>query len=155
ERQQYFCIDVHYKIATLRRRAPEALSTPRGALTLNPVTRGLRLMSKVPEVRLERTDRNPASPSSPRKRPVFQPADPGRWAILHLCDPNPSGGSPEGATVADLAMWALCGDRPDDPVEGIVEGVRTELLALADLMGGEGASMFELLAKRLGVACRL
>lgn len=87
---------------------------------------------------------------------VWHPADPGRWAALNLADPDPSGLPPRGATISDYLLWALASEGAADPIEGIIDGVRTELLGLADLAGNTPASaLFRLLERRLGIACTL
>lgn len=112
-------------------------------------------MKTVPEVRPERTAA-PSSPFSSKSAPPWHPADPGRWAALNLSDPSPSGRRPEGATIADFLIWALIAEGAEDPIEGIIEGVRGELLGLADLLGTtETSCLLAQLAARLGVACTL
>jgi hypothetical protein len=62
---------------------------------------------------------------------------------------------PKGATPADVLAWALALPGSPDPVEGIVEGVRVELAALADaLRVNEGlvAGSLAELARRLEAA---
>ena len=63
----------------------------------------------------------------------WEPSDPSRWAHLNLADPDPAGALPKDALVADALAWALVPAGATDPVEGIVDGVRAELAALAEV----------------------
>ena len=99
----------------------------------------------------------------------FKPApDAGRWAVLGLADPPlPENGMPEDATTADLLAWALCYPGSIDPIEGLLEGVRVELVALSDAYdvldprspsqkaGAHLSDTLLMLARRLEVAVTL
>jgi hypothetical protein len=83
----------------------------------------------------------------------FKPSDPGRWAFLGLADPDPSEGLPSPAMTADVLAFALVLPGSLDPVEGIVDGVRVELTALADLLQEHPASdVLKMAARRLEAA---
>lgn len=87
---------------------------------------------------------------------AWKPSDPSRWAHLNLVDPDPAGALPKDALVADALAWALVPPGATDPVEGIVDGVRVELVVLADLLGAQhGAGVLLLLARRLEAAMLL
>jgi hypothetical protein len=86
----------------------------------------------------------------------WEPSDPARWAVLNLADPNPTGAIPKGATVADVLAWALVLPGSDDVVNGIVDAVRLELSALADLLPDRhAADVLRVLGKRLDAAMLL
>src|SRR5262245_56418808 len=87
---------------------------------------------------------------------AWEPSDPARWAHLNLADPDPAGALPKDALVADALAWALVPTGATDPVEGIVDGVRAELAALADVLGKQQvAGVLLLLARRLEAAMLL
>src|SRR3954467_7901716 len=84
---------------------------------------------------------------------AWEPSDPTRWAHLNLADPDPAGALPSDALVADALAWALVPPGATDPVEGIVDGVRAELAALAGVLGEQHvADTLLLLARRLKAA---
>jgi hypothetical protein len=86
----------------------------------------------------------------------WEPSDPARWAVLNLADPDPTGAIPKGATVADVLAWALVCHGAADPIEGIVDAVRLELAALADLLPDRrAADVLRVLGKRLDAAMLL
>jgi hypothetical protein len=86
----------------------------------------------------------------------WEPSDPARWAHLNLSDPPENGILPKDALVPDALAWALVSPEADDPIEGIVDGVKIELEALADSLKERGiGAMLGLLARRLDVACIL
>jgi hypothetical protein len=81
---------------------------------------------------------------------IWQASDPGRWAFIGLADPNPSGHLPVPATTGDVLAFALMLPGSLDPVEGIVDGVRVELAAVAEMLQEHKASdVLKLLARRL------
>src|SRR5689334_19380679 len=87
---------------------------------------------------------------------AWEPSDPARWAHLNLADPDPAGALPKDALVADALAWALVPPGATDPVEGIVDGVRAELAALAEVLGKQQvAGVLFLLARRLDAAMLL
>src|SRR5262249_53062888 len=51
---------------------------------------------------------------------------------LGLADLRPSHEPPEHGTTADLLAWAVMPPGVDDPVEGLISGVRIDLEALAE-----------------------
>jgi len=86
----------------------------------------------------------------------WKPSDPTRWAHLNLEDPDPSGGMPKLARVPDVLAWALVLPGATDPVEGIVDGVRVELWALADVLPDRRvADVLFMLGRRLDAATQL
>jgi len=86
----------------------------------------------------------------------WEPSDPTRWAELNLEDPDPSGKLPKGARVPDVLAWALVCPGAVDPVEGIVDGVRVELSALADVLTERRvADVLLMLGRRLEAAMQL
>jgi hypothetical protein len=86
----------------------------------------------------------------------WEPSDPARWAHLNLADQDPSGCLPQGALVADVLVWALALPGAVDPVEGIVDGVRVELAALADVLSERRvATVLLMLGRRLDAAMLL
>jgi hypothetical protein len=63
---------------------------------------------------------------------------------------------PKGARVPDALAWALVCPGAADPVEGIVDGVRVELSALADALGAcPVADAVRILIRRLEAAMQL
>jgi hypothetical protein len=79
-----------------------------------------------------------------------------RWAELGLADPLPDERMPEQGSTADLLAWALVAPGADEPIAGIVDGVRVELAALADAAPSlPVAAVLVLLSKRLAVASLL
>jgi hypothetical protein len=96
---------------------------------------------------------NDADPSIP-----WKPSDPARLDQLGLEDPDPSGSLPKGARIADVLARALVAPGSADPVEGIVDGVRIELAALADALHVRESSIADTLvslARRLWAAMQL
>jgi hypothetical protein len=86
----------------------------------------------------------------------WEPSDPARWAVLNLADPDPTGAIPKDATVADVLAWALVLPGSDDVVNGIVDAVRLELSALADVLPDRrAADVLRVLGKRLNAAMLL
>jgi hypothetical protein len=86
----------------------------------------------------------------------WEPSDPARWAVLNLADPDPTGAIPKDATVADVLARALVLPGSDDVVNGIVDAVRLELSALADLLPDKrAADVLRVLGKRLDAAMLL
>jgi hypothetical protein len=78
-----------------------------------------------------------------------------RWAALNLSPPRPGGGRRNDPTVADWLISGLLAEHWDgDPVEGMIEGVRADLLGIADLMAFDsaGAGVLRALAHRLAMA---
>ena len=121
---------------------------PQGAAVTDP--------SLTPEVRPAPSDACPSAPREKRSPLPWEPSDPARWAHLNLSDPPDNGILPRDALVPDAIVWALVSPEADDPIEGIVEGVKIELEGLADAMEERGiAAMLGLLARRLDVACLL
>ena len=62
----------------------------------------------------------------------WEPSDPTRWAVLGLADPPADGAFPDAGLTADLLAYALTAPGAEDPIAGIVDAVRVELLALGD-----------------------
>ena len=121
---------------------------PQGAAVADP--------SLTPEARAAPSDACPSAPREKRSPLPWERSDPTRWAHLNLSDPPENGILPRHALVPDALVWALVSPEADDPIEGILEGVKLELAALADAMEECGiASMLGLLARRLDVACLL
>lgn len=118
---------------------------PQGAAVTDP--------SLAPEAPTAPSD---ARPSEERLPLPWEPSDPTRWAHLDLSDPPEGGILPDDALVPDALAWALVSPEADDPIEGILAGVKIELTALADAMEARSvAAMLRLLARRLDVACHL
>ena len=121
---------------------------PQGAAVTDP--------SLTPEARPAPSDACPSAPREKRSPLPWEPSDPTRWAHLNLADPPEAGILPGDALVPDALAWALVSPKAGDPIEGILEGVKIELTALADAMEARGvAAMLGLLARRLDVACLL
>ena len=97
---------------------------------------------------------NAAPPSRPR-RPWKTSATPDRWGQLGLGDPDPSGYLPKEASVADALVRGLIAPGSADPVEGIVDGVRIELAALAVGAAPAISDTLTALTRRLGTATQL
>jgi hypothetical protein len=118
-------------------------------------------MSTVPKPPPDANDDDP--PSSPEEeagptKPPWKPSDPTRWAHLNLEDPDPSGEMPKKARVPDALAWALVAPGAEDPVEGIVDGVRLEIAAAAEVRRtGEPhlADMLTMWGRRLDAAMQL
>lgn len=78
-----------------------------------------------------------------------------RWKALGL-QPPARLGLPIDPTTADLAVYALRSPGAEDPIEGIVGAVVTELHHLGDLFcEGDQGEMFHHWARRLEIAMRL
>jgi hypothetical protein len=60
--------------------------------------------------------------------------NPCRWAHLGLANGDPTARLPEQGSTADLLIWAMVPPSATEPVEGMVDGVRVELAALAQGM---------------------
>jgi hypothetical protein len=78
--------------------------------------------------------------------------------MLGLEDPDPTGRPLKGATVADVLAWAQMPPGSADPIEGIVDGVRIDLVALARSgheMDDAFADMLMGYARRLWAAMQL
>jgi hypothetical protein len=85
-----------------------------------------------------------------------KPSDPARWSMLGLADPLQSPHRLEHAQTADLLAYARMLPGSKDPVEGIVDGVRMELEALAgSQLTDEFTGQYTLPAQRPNVAMRL
>lgn len=80
----------------------------------------------------------------------WKPSNPGRWSALGLADPAEI----PGGSVSDLLAYALVDPDAEDPIDGILLGVRTELVVLADGDGG-ARPMLRMLIRRLDVALLL
>jgi hypothetical protein len=79
-----------------------------------------------------------------------------RWAELGLADPLPDERMPEQGSTADLLAWALCAPGADEPIAGIVNGVRLDLAALVDVAPSLPiATTLVMLGRRLAVASLL
>lgn len=84
------------------------------------------------------------------------PSDPGRWSMLGMADPDPSGVLPKDARTAEALAWALCVPGAADPVEGILDAVRIELDAIASVLPSRPvADALNLLSRRIDVAALL
>lgn len=116
-----------------------------------------------PETRDERTDPSLSTSTNGTTSASalpWHPANPGRWAALNLADPDPTapGYPPQGGTIADGLVWAIVEPGADDPVVGIVDAVRTQLTAIAHLMGdrmGAVPDMLLSLERKLATAVKL
>lgn len=121
---------------------------PRGADATDPFLSA--------DARAALTDACPSAPRERRSPLPWEPSDPTRWAHLNLADPPEGGILPPDALVPDALAWALVSPEADDPIEGILEGVRIELAALAATTEERAiAAMLGLLARRVDVACLL
>ena len=121
---------------------------PPGATVTDP--------SLSPETRAASSDARPSGPRERRSPLPWEPSDPTRWAHLNLSDPPEAGILPGDALVPDALAWALVSPEADDPIEGILEGVKIELTALSNAMEKRDvAAMLGLLGRRLDVACLL
>jgi hypothetical protein len=104
---------------------------------------------------------DPTSSTEGTNRPTKPPWERSliaRWSELNLADPVPSGGLPKGAGVPDLLIHALICPGAADPVEGIIDGVRVELSAMADALSGDESLIADFLrqqVRRLGAAMQL
>jgi hypothetical protein len=102
-------------------------------------------------------------PSSPEEeeaptKPPWKPSPIDRWSLLNLEDPDPAGEMPSKARVPDALTWALVSPGAEDPVEGIVDGVRIEIAAAAEMRStGEPhlADLLTMWGRRLDVAMQL
>src|SRR6185503_2422785 len=92
----------------------------------------------------------------PRRCPMkWEPSDPTRWAVLGLADPPADGAFPDAGLTADLLAYALTAPGAEDPIAGIVDAVRVELIALGDALRETEANIgdaLHLLARRLETA---
>ncbi len=75
-----------------------------------------------------------------------------RWKALGLNEPR-NLDLPDHPTTADLAMYALRARGCEDPVEGILRGVESDLGVLADAT--DSGAPFVALARRVEVAIKL
>jgi hypothetical protein len=84
------------------------------------------------------------------------PGNPDRWSMLGLDDPKPDASLPKDGQTADLLAFALVLPGAEDPVEGIIDGVRVELAAMAEgAPSRANADALMLLGRRLDVAMLL
>jgi hypothetical protein len=86
---------------------------------------------------------------------VWKPADPARFSMLGLADPDPSGELVPEATTADVLVYGLVPPGARDPVEGILESVRADIEVLSTLHEPPIADVLEMLGRRLYVAILL
>jgi hypothetical protein len=86
----------------------------------------------------------------------WKPSNPDRWVQLGLADSKPDARLPEQGSTADLLAWALTLPGAVDPIEGLIEGARLELSALADIAPTPAiAAAINFIVRRLDVAALL
>jgi hypothetical protein len=118
-------------------------------------------MSTVPKRPPDANDDDPSSSPEEEEvptKPPWKPSPVDRWSLLNLEDPDPAGEMPSKARVPDALAWALVPPGAADPVEGIVDGVRIEIAAAAEMRStGEPhlADMLTMWGRRLDAAMQL